>query len=111
MNSAYFMTNVIIPFKEAIFPQGRAPRERRLVVHLDNCSIHTSRVSTDRLEEYGFVRSDSNPIHLIWPRVPSTCPLRAGPFERFQFFDVRQVFAVHGRPVAAPWESIAGGPK
>jgi hypothetical protein len=47
INSAYFMTNVLIPLEEAIFRQGRAPLERRLVIHLNNCSIHTSLVSID----------------------------------------------------------------
>jgi hypothetical protein len=54
MNRAYFLTNVLIPFEEAIFPRGRAPHERLLVVHLDNCSVHTSRVSTDWLEKTMF---------------------------------------------------------
>jgi hypothetical protein len=56
MNSAYFVTNVLILLEEAIFPQGRALRERWLVIHLDNCSIHTSRVSTDWLEEHDIFR-------------------------------------------------------
>jgi hypothetical protein len=57
MNSDYFVTNIFIPFipfiplEQAIFPRRRAPHERRLVIHLDNCSVHTSRVSTDWLKE------------------------------------------------------------
>jgi hypothetical protein len=46
MNSAYFVTNIFIPFiplEQAIFHRGRALHQKRLVVHLDNCSIHTSR--------------------------------------------------------------------
>jgi hypothetical protein len=61
MNSAYFATNVVIPLEETIFPQGRAPRERLLVIHLDNCSIHISRVSTDWLEEHDIVRMSQPP--------------------------------------------------
>jgi hypothetical protein len=51
MNSAYFVTNLLILLEQAIFPRGRAPHERLLVVHLDNCSVHISRVSTDWLEK------------------------------------------------------------
>jgi hypothetical protein len=53
MNSAYFVTNILTPLEEVIFPQGRAPHQKRLVIHLDNCSVHTSRASTEWLEEHG----------------------------------------------------------
>jgi hypothetical protein len=56
MNSAYFMTNMLIPLEQAIFSRARAPHEKRLVVHLDNCSVHTGRVSTDWLEEHNILR-------------------------------------------------------
>jgi hypothetical protein len=64
MNSAYFVTNLLIPLKEAIFPRGRAPHEKQLVVHLDNCSIHTTRVSTDWLEEHSILRMPHSPYSL-----------------------------------------------
>jgi hypothetical protein len=56
MNSTYFVTNILVPLKQAIFPRGRAPHEKRLVVHVDNCSVHTSRVSTDWLDEHSILR-------------------------------------------------------
>jgi hypothetical protein len=56
MNSAYFTTNVLILLEQAFFPRGRAPHQKRLVIHLDNCSIQTSRVSTDWLEEHSILR-------------------------------------------------------
>jgi hypothetical protein len=43
MNSAYFVTNILTPLEQMIFPRGRAPHQKRLVIHLDNCSVHTSR--------------------------------------------------------------------
>jgi hypothetical protein len=52
MNSAYHVTNVLIPFKEVIFRRGRAPHQKHQVVHLDNCSVHTSEDSIDGLEEH-----------------------------------------------------------
>jgi hypothetical protein len=55
-DSDYFMTNLLILFKQAIFPRGRAPYQKWLVVHLDNCSVHTSRFSIDWLEEHGMRR-------------------------------------------------------
>jgi hypothetical protein len=55
MNSAYFVTNMLILLEQAIFPWGRAPHEKRLVLHLDNCSVHTCRVSTDWLEEHSIL--------------------------------------------------------
>jgi histone-lysine N-methyltransferase SETMAR len=61
MNSAYFVTNVLIPLEETIFPQKMDLRERRPVIHLDNCLMHTSRVSTDWLEEHDIVRMPQPP--------------------------------------------------
>jgi hypothetical protein len=43
MNGAYFVTNILTPLEEAIFPQGSAPHQKRRIVHLDNCSVHTNR--------------------------------------------------------------------
>jgi transposase InsO family protein len=53
MNSDYFETKMLIPFEQMIFPRGRALHQKRLIVHLDNCSVHTSWASTDWLEEHG----------------------------------------------------------
>jgi hypothetical protein len=61
MNSNYFVTNIFIPFEQAIFPRGRTLHQKRLVTHLDNCSVHTSRVSIDWLEEYCMCRMPHPP--------------------------------------------------
>jgi histone-lysine N-methyltransferase SETMAR len=53
MNSAYFMTNILILLEQEIFPRGRAPHQKQFGVHLENYSVHTSRALTDWLEEYG----------------------------------------------------------
>jgi hypothetical protein len=51
-NRAYFVTNGFVLLEQAIFARGRAPHEKRVVVHGHNCSIHASRVSTDWLKEH-----------------------------------------------------------
>jgi hypothetical protein len=56
MNSDYFVTSILIRFEQEIFPRGRAPHQKWLAIHLDNCSIHISRASTDWLEEYDMHR-------------------------------------------------------
>jgi transposase len=61
MNSAYFVINILTLLEEAIFPQGRAPHQKQLVIHLDNCSVHTSRASTAWLEEHGMRRMPQPP--------------------------------------------------
>jgi transposase len=53
--------NAFILLEEAVFPQGRVPRERRLVIHRDDCSIHRSRASTDSLEEHDIVLMPQSP--------------------------------------------------
>jgi hypothetical protein len=61
INNAYFLINVLIPLEEAIFPRGRAPHTKRLMIRLDNCSVHISRTSTHWLEEHNIVRMPHPP--------------------------------------------------
>jgi hypothetical protein len=61
MNSDYFVTNVLPPLEEAIFPQERVPHQKRLMIHLNNCSVHTSRASTKWLEEHDMRRMPQPP--------------------------------------------------
>jgi hypothetical protein len=42
MHNDYFITNILEPLEQKIFPNGRKPHAKRLTVHLDDCSIHTS---------------------------------------------------------------------
>jgi hypothetical protein len=56
MNSDYFVTKILGPLKQAIFPGWKAAHQKRLVIHVNNCSVHTSRASTSWLEEYGMCR-------------------------------------------------------
>jgi histone-lysine N-methyltransferase SETMAR len=63
MNSDYFVTNMLILLEYAIFHRGRASHQKRLVVLLDNCSVHTSRASTDWLEEYVMHGMPHQPTH------------------------------------------------
>jgi hypothetical protein len=52
-NSDYFVTKIISPLEQVIFPRGRAAHQKRLMVHVDNCSVHGSRASTSWLKEHG----------------------------------------------------------
>jgi hypothetical protein len=56
MNSDYFVTNILISLEQMIFPCRRTSHEKRLVVSVDNCFVHTSRGSTNWLEKYGIHR-------------------------------------------------------
>jgi hypothetical protein len=93
MNSAYFVTKLLIPLEQAIFPRGRALHERQLVIHLDNGSIYTSQVSTDWLEEHNILPlrhpSYSSDLALssfyLFPTVKEK-------FERIQLADEDQFF-------------------
>jgi hypothetical protein len=61
MNSAYFVTNLLTPFEQSIFPRGRRPYQKRPVIHLDNCSVHRNRASKDWLEENDIIRMPQPP--------------------------------------------------
>jgi hypothetical protein len=52
MNNAYFVTMRLTQLEQLIFPRGRAPHQKRLVIYLDNCSVHINRVSRDWFEEH-----------------------------------------------------------
>jgi hypothetical protein len=93
MNNPYFVTNLLIPFEHAIFARGRAPHERLFVIHLDICSVQTSRVSRDWLRKH---------IILRMPHPPYPADLASSDFylfppvneklERFQLGDEDQFF-------------------
>jgi hypothetical protein len=84
---------MFIPLEQAIFSQGRAPHEKRLVVNLDNCSFHTSRVSTDWLKEHSILRM---PHSLYSPDLASSdfylFPTVKEKLERIQLADKDQFF-------------------
>jgi histone-lysine N-methyltransferase SETMAR len=61
MNSNYFIANIFISFEKAIFPRGRAPHQKRLVIYFRKGSVHTSRASRDWLKEYGMRRTPHSP--------------------------------------------------
>jgi hypothetical protein len=42
MNSDYFTVNILETLEHRIFPDGRKPHAKPLVVHMDNTSGHTS---------------------------------------------------------------------
>jgi hypothetical protein len=56
MNSDYFVTNIFIFLEQMILSCKRAPHEKGLVVSVENCSVHTSRGSTDWLEKHDIHR-------------------------------------------------------
>jgi hypothetical protein len=61
MNNDYFVINVFILLEYVIFPQWRVPHQKQHVVHLDNCSVHSSRASTDWLEKHGMQHRSYSP--------------------------------------------------
>jgi hypothetical protein len=44
-NTQYFMEHVMAPLIQTVFPQGMTRYTPRLNVHLDNCSVHFSKVT------------------------------------------------------------------
>jgi hypothetical protein len=93
MNSAYFVTDLLIPLEQAIFPGGREPHERRFVVHFDGCSVHSSRISTDWLEEHSILCLP-HPIYspYLAPSNFYLFPTVKKKLERIQLADEDQLF-------------------
>jgi hypothetical protein len=62
MKSDYFVTKILSPLEQAIFIRGRDMHQKIFVIHIDNCSVHTSRASTYWLDEHGMHRM----LHLLY---------------------------------------------
>jgi hypothetical protein len=77
MNSAYFVTNVLIPLEEAIFLQWRAPHESRLVFIAIIAQFTQIVFQKIGLKHTILSACHSHPIHLIWFLVTSTCFLQS----------------------------------
>jgi hypothetical protein len=56
MNREYFMTNTLALPEQKMFPDGRKRHEKRLTIHLDHCSIQTSRATEVYLMEHNMIR-------------------------------------------------------
>jgi hypothetical protein len=76
MNSAYFVRNLQSQFEQVIFPGRRAPHQKRLVVHLGNCSVRANMASTNWLEEHGMVLMPDQPYLLDLAPETSICFLQ-----------------------------------
>jgi hypothetical protein len=56
MNSDDFITNILEPLEQKVFPNGRKPHAKRSTVHLDDCSIHISGASEVFMTEHNMIR-------------------------------------------------------
>jgi hypothetical protein len=56
MNSDYFITNILEPLEQKMFPNGRKSHAKWLTVHLVNCSTHTGRASWVFMAEHNMTR-------------------------------------------------------
>jgi hypothetical protein len=58
--------------EKTIFPDGRAPREKRLVVDMDNAPVHNCGMTTSFLADHNMVRLQYRHTRRIPPRVTFT---------------------------------------
>jgi hypothetical protein len=56
MESDYFTTNVLGSIGQKVFPTGRNPHAKRLEIHLDACSIHTSRTTEEYIRQHNMIQ-------------------------------------------------------
>jgi hypothetical protein len=56
MDSDYFTTNIIGTVDKKVFPTGRNPHAKLLTLHLDNCSIKTSRATEECIRQDNMIR-------------------------------------------------------
>jgi hypothetical protein len=56
MDSDYFATNIIGTVEQKVFPTGGNPHAKRSTIHLDNCSIQTSRTTEECIRQDNMIR-------------------------------------------------------
>jgi hypothetical protein len=56
MYSDYFATNILRTVEQKVFPTGGNPHAKRLTIHLDNCSIRTSRTTEEYIRQHNMIR-------------------------------------------------------
>jgi hypothetical protein len=61
MESDYFTTNILGLLEQKVFPTGRNPQAKRLTIHLDNCSMHTSRTTEEYIRQHNIIRVQHPP--------------------------------------------------
>jgi hypothetical protein len=64
MESDYFTTNILGPLEQKVLPTGPNPQARRLTIHLENCSIHTSRITEKYIKQHDMIRLQHPPYSL-----------------------------------------------
>jgi hypothetical protein len=61
MNSEYYITNVFVPLRERFCSGGPEDCGRPLVVHVENCSVHTSAAIERFMSDHRMVRMSQPP--------------------------------------------------
>jgi hypothetical protein len=83
MNSDYFMTNILGPLEQKIFPNGKKPHAKRLTVRLENCLIHTGGASEVFMAEHNTIWLKHLPDSPISRLVIFTCSQQSKKTSRY----------------------------
>jgi hypothetical protein len=73
MNSDHYTPNVLPPLYRVFFPRDRKPLARRLIVHVDNCSVHRSTATEAFMDSREMIRMPQPPSSPDLAPVTSTC--------------------------------------
>jgi hypothetical protein len=66
MNSAYVIINILIPLEQTLFPRGRAPHQKRLMVYPGIAQLTQGGLQEIGLKNTTFATCHTHAIHLIW---------------------------------------------
>jgi hypothetical protein len=55
INNSYYITHILESLYQVFFPSGRNPHEKRLVVHIDNCSVHKSQMTKTFMQNINMI--------------------------------------------------------
>jgi hypothetical protein len=61
MNSEYYIPNVLTPLHEKFCSEGLENCGRPLIVHVDNCSVHTSAATEQFMSDHRMIRMPQPP--------------------------------------------------
>jgi hypothetical protein len=61
MDVVYFANNIIIPLASLCYPQGKRSHGRKVVLYIDNASMHNAKLMTERILSEGLGRMSHLP--------------------------------------------------
>ena len=65
-NSDYFITHILCQIEQIKIQKTRYRKRIKYYLHLDNCKVHNSKATQQKVDSIHFLRAHIHHIHLMW---------------------------------------------